>query len=489
MSDLLTYTGLEIREHRLDTVLSYHGTSKDLNEKGKSGSLACPARYYGQCGNCPESCAETRAIIMRDAVAVSHAPLGCSSRAAEHNVAFRAVSRQRGYEVKNIRYINTNMSEKDTVYGGAEKLRRAIREADRRYQPKAIFVLSSCAAGIIGEDLESISGEMEEELGYPVIPIPCEGFKSTVWATGFDLSYHAILWKLVKPPRQKQEDLINVFSFAQSDGFGPLLNPLGLKANYLTDLATVESVSYMSEAAASVQMCTSLSMYIAHVLEERYGVPEIKVPSPFGIAWTDRWVREVARITGREAKAEEFIAAEHKRIDPEYQELRETLQGKTIYVWGGDAWALNIINVVKEFGMKVAGLNLNHHDVKVDSDTNKLPLDHLTEAAGEIHNTSICNKQPFMVYKILKKIKPDVIILRHGGNPVICTKVGIPTIYEGDVNFGIGYEGTLNLGRHLRSVLKKKRFFEHVGKHARLPYTKWWLNEADPFYFEGAGAK
>jgi nitrogenase molybdenum-iron protein alpha chain len=381
------------------------------------------------------------------------------------------------------------MLEKDTVYGGAEKLRHAIREAERRYHPKAIFVLSSCAAGIIGEDLESISEEMEEELGYPVIPIPCEGFKSTVWASGFDMGYHAMLWKLVKPPRKKQEDLINVFSFAQSDGFSPLLKPLGLRANYLVDDRTVEDIAYMSEAACSVQMCTSLSMYISHVLEEKYGVPDIKVPSPYGIEWTDRWVREVAAITGRQDKAEAFIASEHERIAPEIERLKEALQGKTIYVWGGDAWAINIANIVRNFGMKLIGINLNHHDVRMDTGTDTLLLDHFIADHGDVSNISVCNKQPFIVHKILRQIKPDVIILRHGGNPVACAKMGIPTLFEGDVNYGVGYEGTLHLGRRLQTVLKKKRFFENVGKHVKQPYTEWWLKEADPFYFEGANSK
>jgi nitrogenase molybdenum-iron protein alpha chain len=484
MSDALTYTGLDVREHRLNTVLSYHGTSKDLNEKGKSNSLACAGRYYGQCGNCPESCAETRAVYIRDAVAISHAPLGCASLSSGRNVSFRAVCRARGFDVRNIRHISTNMLEKETVYGGGEKLRFAVREAEKRYHPNAIFILSSCAAGIIGDDLESISSEMEEELGYPVIPVPCEGFKSTVWATGFDLSYHAILWKLVKPPRKKQDDLVNVFSFAQSDGFGPLLRPLGLKANYLVDLSTVEGVTYMSEAVASVQMCTSLSMYIAHVLEEQYGVPEIKVPSPFGLEWTDRWVRTVAALTGREALAEEFIAAEHARIAPEIAELKETLQGKTVYVWGGDAWAMNITNIAGDLGMKLVGFNLNHHDVRMDSASSEVLLDHFNEVHGDVPNISICNKQPFIVHKLLQEINPDVIILRHGGGP-ICAKIGIPNLPEGDVNYGIGYEGILHLGRRLLTVFKKKRFYEHMGKHLKLPYTEWWLNEKNPYYFEG----
>jgi nitrogenase molybdenum-iron protein alpha chain len=230
-------------------------------------------------------------------------------------------------------------------------------------------------------------------------------------------------------------------------------------------------------------------MYIAHALEELYGVPEIKVPSPFGVDWTDKWIRAVAKVTNKEDKAEAFIAAEHKRIEPELNEFRELFQGKTVYVWGGDAWALNIANMVKEFGMKLVGVTLNHHDVRMDTNTDKLLLDHFVDDNGNVQNISICNKQPFIVHKLLTQISPDVIILRHTGNSVVCAKTGIPALHEGDVNYGVGYEGILHLGRRIRAVLKKKRFFEHVGKNIKIPYTDWWLNEADPFYFEGVYSK
>ncbi len=47
------------------------------------------------------------------------------------------------------------MLEKDTVYGGIEKLKTTIDEAYRRFNPKVIFVTTSCASEIIGDDVES----------------------------------------------------------------------------------------------------------------------------------------------------------------------------------------------------------------------------------------------------------------------------------------------------------------------------------------------
>lgn len=63
----------------------------------------------------------------------------------------------RGYAVESIKSLSSNLQEKDTVYGGGVKLKKAIKEAYKRVNPKAIFIMTSCVSGIIGDDIESIA--------------------------------------------------------------------------------------------------------------------------------------------------------------------------------------------------------------------------------------------------------------------------------------------------------------------------------------------
>jgi nitrogenase molybdenum-iron protein alpha chain len=71
------------------------------------------------------------------------------------------------------------------------------------------------------------------------------------------------------------------------DVFTPELGKLGLRVNYIVDLATVEDLAQLSEAAATVGFCYTLSSYMAAALEQEFGVPEIKAPQPYGFAGTD----------------------------------------------------------------------------------------------------------------------------------------------------------------------------------------------------------
>ena len=87
----------------------------------------------------------------------------------------------------------------------------------------------------------------------------------------------------------------------------------------------------MPEAACSTHICETLGTYVSSVLENDFGVPKVKSPAPFGISWTDNWLREVAKYTGTEDKVEEVIESEHKRIAPELEKLKEKLDKLRIY--------------------------------------------------------------------------------------------------------------------------------------------------------------
>jgi nitrogenase molybdenum-iron protein alpha chain len=88
------------------------------------------------------------------------------------------------------------------------------------------------------------------------------------------------------------------------------------------------------------------------------------------------------------------------------------------------------------------------------------------------------------VIKIVSRLQPDVMVVRHPSLNVLGTKMGIPNIMEGDVNNTVGYEGLLNFGRRLRQVLRTKKYYDNVAAHVELPYSEWWLDQQNPFYFD-----
>jgi nitrogenase molybdenum-iron protein alpha chain len=383
---------------------------------------------------------------------------------------------------------STNLQEKDTVYGGNTKLAIGIREVYERALPNVIFVLTTCAAGIIGDDVESVCDEAEEELGIPVVAIFCEGFRSKVWTTGFDASYHGIARKLISPARERR-NIINVINFWGSDIFKEWFAPFGVTPNYITPYSTLEDLKWSSEAVGTIQACSTLGSYLGAALEQEFGVPEIPTAPPYGIAQTDRWFRALGKLLGQEAVAESIIVQKKQEYLTKIEELREKLKGKIAYVTAGAAHGHALLDILGELGMEAKGASIFHHDPLYDSDREE--NDQLAQRVadfGDVPNVSICNKQEFELVNTLNRIRPDLLLARHGGMTLWGAKLGIPSLLIGDEHYGMGYEGIVNYGERILETLDNDEFVKNLEKHAVNPYSKWWL-EQSPYTFLQGGAK
>lgn len=478
-----------VREIRLGSVTGFHGNASELVECSRCGTLKDKKRSFSQCLGCSTSNAACMTILIQDAAVISHGPVGCSTCLHEFAFTYRVNSELRNVTNPTQRKIySTNLTEKDTIYGGAVKLEETIREAYNRTKPNVIFVLTTCAAGIIGDDVESVTNKLEAELGIPVVAIFCEGFRSKMWTSGFDAGYHGIARKLIKPA-EKKRNIINVINFWGSDVFNKWFNRFGFEANYLTPYSTLETLQHSSEAVCTVQACATLGSYLATALDQAFGVPELKNSPPYGIAQTDRWFRELGQLIGKEEEVEEFLKEQKEKYLPQIEALREKLAGKTAYVTAGASHGHSLIAMLSELGMKAVGAAIFHHDPKYDSDSEDADtLKHTVEDYGDVPNFTVCNKQEFELVNVLNRLRPDILFARHGGMTLWGAKFGIPSLLVGDEHFGMGYEGLVKYGNQILETIENDEFVKNLEKHAVNPYTKWWL-EQEPYTFLKGGRK
>jgi nitrogenase molybdenum-iron protein alpha chain len=478
----LALPAVQIRETRINSITGFQGGAQELVHCSRRG-LKDNARSFTQCVGCATSKAACMTILVQDAAVISHGPVGCSSCYHDFAFTYRVNAPLRGLENPAQRKIySTDLTEKETVYGGGAKLENAIHEVYARAHPNAIFVLTTCAAGIIGDDVESVCDEAEKKLGVPVVAIFCEGFRSTVWTTGFDASYHGIARKLVKPPRKRRNDMINVINFWGTDVFGEWFAPFGVKPNYITPYSTVESLTWSSEAVATVQICSTLGSYLGAALEQEFGVPELATAPPYGIAQTDRWFRMIGKLLGKEEIAERVIAKKKAEYLPKIGALKEKLKnsahGRTLtaYVTGGAAHGHALLSVLGELGIKAVGAAIFHHDPLFDnSQPDNDQLAQRVRDYGDVPNFNVCNKQEFELVNTLHRLRPDLLLARHGGMTLWGAKLGIPSLLVGDEHYSMGYEGLLKYGGRILETLENNEFVKNLEKHAVNPYTKWWL--------------
>lgn len=484
---------VEIREARLGTIIAWDGSASELSRqsdyKGRgcgnpSGSCKlCEIEGpFAQGSGCSEEMVECQAGQVRDAVLIQHSPIGCGAGQIANNRMFRFGLARRGLPVENVKIICTNLLEGDMVFGATNKLKQTIQDAYNRYHPNTIFISSSCSTGIIGEDIANVAAEYEDLLKIPVVPMLCEGFKSKHWSTGFDVTQHGILRQIVNKNPKKQEDLINVITLWGSDVYTPMFKELGLRVNFVVDLASTEDLQRLSEATATVSFCYTLASYLSAGLEQLYGVQEIKAPQPYGFKGTDAWLREIGRVTKREEVVEKYIEKEHARVKPVIEELKKKLKGVKGFTSTGSGYSHGLITVLRELGVEVEGSLVFHHDPVYDSgDPKEDSLKHLVENYGDVPNFSVSNHQQYQFYSLLKRVNPDFILIKHGGLAPLASKLGISATPLGDESLTIGYEGMIYMGNKILDILAKKKFHNILKKHTKLQYTDWWLGQDDPY--------
>ncbi|ABC21577.1 nitrogenase component 1 [Rhodospirillum rubrum] len=474
---------VEIRERRLGSITGYSGTAGDLVARSRDGSLANRERSFQQASMCAGLCATLNLTLIEDAVVINHAPVGCAGDFAQLNRCRRRGQGKRAMEVTNARLLSTALTEHDTIFGGAQKLAETIDQAVARYHPRAIFVTASCASGIVGEDIDSVVTEAEERHAIPVVAIDCVGFRTQVWATGFDMAYDALLRKIVKPAVTKRPEVVNIVCFSGKKAyFSELLEPLGLVANPIVQFLTVAEIETLSEAGATAHMCPTLGTWLGAGLERRFGVPEVKAPPPYGLAGTDHWLRALAALTGRSDRVEAYIAAERAAIAPDLADLRAQLAGRTAFVAAGSAQGHSFMTVLRDLGIDVIGGCALHHDPVLDhGHQEEDTLAHATRDKAEVPY-GVCNKQSFELINLVGKLKPDILLIRHPGLVVWGAKLGIPTLYVEDEHAGIGYRGLIRYGRKIADWIANPVLERTLARRSPLPFTPWWLDQS-PYQF------
>ena len=167
------------------------------------------------------------------AIPVLHSGPGCASKLNDNNGTSGRFS-------PNI-YPCTSISEKEVVFGGADKLRSTISNALKIIDADLFVVLSGCTGEIIGDDIQEVAEEFEDA-EKPVIWAKTPGFKGNNYI-GHDWILKSIFEQYVrkfKGEAPKEKGLVNLFAgVPQQDPYWlgnlreleRLLQSIGLKTN------------------------------------------------------------------------------------------------------------------------------------------------------------------------------------------------------------------------------------------------------------------
>lgn len=241
---------------------------------------------------------------------VIHSPQGCAATVAS------------AYDAHEIDFTKrktacTHLFESDIVLGATDKLEQMIREADRKFSTKVMFVVGTCAADIIGEDIVGLCTSLQPEIQAMLIPVVAGGFRGNKY-DGMDLGLNALL-PFVKKQGEMIPKSVNLICPQAS------LNPTwGADLKWVTDTlerlgvtvqaviahdSTIREIEGAGRASANLLLSRDAGFAFTKEMEKRFGIPLLfsDLPLPIGMKNTSRFLKAAGTEFKAELEAERII--------------------------------------------------------------------------------------------------------------------------------------------------------------------------------------
>lgn len=366
---------------------------------------------------CAFNGAMNMSIHIRDAVILAHSPKSCIY------LSYQGVSssgRRRLFErgvilpssiVPNM--VSTEMTEDDMVFGGTEKLLDTVLKIkNRRPRPKAVIVVSSCPAGIIGDDIEKAKALSEPD--FPVIILKADGNLTGDYLQGMLMTYTQLARQIIEPAAAVCQNTVNVIfekvvsknTESNFNAMSRYLSRMGVRVN-CRFLCNTDFDSLKNFCSAPLNLL-AYKDYTGIILEDffkkEYGSRFYEDPFPVGFAETESWLKGVGKFFGKEREAEE-ITEQNRRI---YRErignVRKSLAGKKLMVVTYNHDLDWILKTAMDAGMDIVKLCILNNS-QDEGFRSRLPE---TAAIEKEENYDRENR-----VRDLKKYRPDILLSNY----------------------------------------------------------------------------
>jgi len=364
---------------------------------------------------------------VKDLIHISHGPVGCGqySRAGRRSyfVGMTGVNAFTGMD------FTSDFQEKDIVFGGDKKLAKLIAETEALFPlSKGITVQSECPIGLIGDDIEAVSKKAAAEIGKPVIPNRCEGFRGVSQSMGHHIANDVIRdWVLDTSAGKHPEFVSTPYDVTILGDYNIggdiwssriLLEEMGLRViSQYTGDGTLAELENSPKAKVNLLHCYRSVNYITRHMEEKYGIPWIEY-NFFGPSKTAESLRAIAALFDDKIKAgaEAVIAKYQPVMQAVIDKYKPRLQGKKVMLYVGGLRPRHTIGAYEDLGMEVVGTGYEfaHND---DYDRTIQEIGNATLLYDDVNG--------FELEEFVKKMKPDLV-----GSGIkekyIFQKMGIP---------------------------------------------------------------
>jgi len=241
-------------------------------------------------GGCTLTGALSVTTQVRETVTIVHGPKGCT----HHNFSLLHAT---GLDIDRVSIpdlISTGLSESDIIFGGEGALERTLDAAANR-NISAVFVLSTCIADTIGDDVAAVC---RKDRGVPVLPIPTGGFLGGTFQNGVNNALNALADTVDPCPPEWSVNIIGEknLEYEVEENYAEvtrLLTALGIPVNlrFLRDCSMTD-INRLGAARLNILRDDDLRA-VGERLRLRFSTPFIS-SFPAGLAGTIGFLESVA---------------------------------------------------------------------------------------------------------------------------------------------------------------------------------------------------
>ncbi len=236
-----------------------------------------------------------------------------------------------GSEQNSVRVLFSGLKSSDEVYSGEERLASAIRLADRTFGPRAVAVLNCSAPVIMGEDVEGLEMLLEGEIEAELIAMDTGGPEGPAW-----LGYEEALSRLVSRMTINEGEPrngINLLGFKADDfcsrgdlnEMKRMLQDQDLHINCVISCSDFQEMEKAPQAELNVLLGGD-GLECAKAMQERFDVPYITVPYPYGLKKSLEFIEKIAEAVGKRANPQ-VLEREKERTKKTVERAHMFFQG------------------------------------------------------------------------------------------------------------------------------------------------------------------
>lgn len=291
-------------------------------------------------------CAFTGAVNtltqIRRAVTLAHGPRSCAHIAASTMLSSGlATQRRHGVFIPEQiapALFSTEMTDATLIHGGLDAFREGLQRATDAH-PQAVFVVTTCPVGVIGDDVDQVLEEARGN-GISILRIATDGDIEGDYLQGIINACTEGAGSLIDPEVLPGDDCVNIVAEKNIalnadpnfEEMKRLLSMLGLRVHcrFVRRTSVDELRDYLHAPLNLLAYNDHLGRVLREYLSGSFGCVFAKSPFPSGFHETEHWLLEIARFFDREHQADQALETMRREYHAEIEALCSHLAGKRL---------------------------------------------------------------------------------------------------------------------------------------------------------------